>query len=74
MSNTQYRDFLVLLGYSEDEARNMLVLITQFGRCTMKTYDELVTLLCLEFGYDGEYLRSKSYDELMILYNMEFVW
>jgi len=30
MSNTQYRDFLVLLGYSEDEARNMLVLITQF--------------------------------------------
>jgi len=40
----------------------------------MKTYDELVTLLCLEFGYDGEYLRSKSWDELMILYNMEFVW
>jgi len=30
MSNTQYRDFLVLLEYSEDEAWDMLVLITQF--------------------------------------------
>lgn len=30
MSNTQYRDFLVLLGYSEDEAWNMVVTITKF--------------------------------------------
>jgi hypothetical protein len=30
MSNTQYRDFLVSIGYSEDEACNMIDLITKF--------------------------------------------
>lgn len=40
----------------------------------MKTYDELVTILCVEFGYDGEYLRTKTWDELNNLYSVEFVW
>ena len=30
MSNTQYKDLLVSIGYSEDEACNMIVLISKF--------------------------------------------